>query len=233
MGKARAMAAGKRRVSLSNEATGDFKILVNEGARDNWVECEIAVNYEFDEIAVKPDNMVWFTADGRQADLIETIKGVRPIRLGGVASPNTSSVFDATDGFRSTKKKQRRLRRTFAERILVALDRLDRAGTAEAVSVLLRVNRGNVARCLAQLAASGILARDAAHLRPGEDRATLDIRISIPASHGGPLLDIDRDFSLPARRSPLSAGASPPFQLTPIQPSRSRLSRKRSSLSCA
>jgi hypothetical protein len=73
--KTRAIAAGKRRVSLSNEATGDFKILVNDGERNSWVECEIAVTYEFDEIAVKPDKMVWFTANGRQADLIETIKG--------------------------------------------------------------------------------------------------------------------------------------------------------------
>ena len=104
---------------------------------------------------------------------------MRPILLSDVASPNPSSIIDATDGFRSTKKKTRRLRRTFAERILVALDRLDRAGTAEAVSVLLRVNRGNVARCLSQLTANGTLARDAAHLRPGEDRgrpATLYFR---------------------------------------------------------
>jgi len=53
---------------LSNEATGDFKILVNDGARDNWVECEIAVNYEFDEIAVKPDNNDGRHRNGRLAD---------------------------------------------------------------------------------------------------------------------------------------------------------------------
>src|SRR5262249_54280309 len=159
LGKARARAARDRQAALKDEATGDFKVRLLDGDRERTVECEIAVHYEYHQVAAKPDNMLWFTRDGRQADLIETVKDHRPIMLGDVAHPQTSNVVDAASAFLSTKKKKQRARRTFSERVLSGVDRLGGCATVDAISSLLRVNRGNVCKALNQLAAQGTLGR--------------------------------------------------------------------------
>lgn len=169
MGKARARAAKDRHAALPDEATGDFKVRLIDRDKERTVECEIAVHYEYHQIAVKPDNMLWFTKDGRQADLIETVKNHRPIMLGDVAAPHTSNVVDAAATFRPAIRKHHRMRRTFTDRVLSGVDRLGGCATVDAISGLLRVNRGNVCKALNQLSEVQTLGRDAAHLRPGED----------------------------------------------------------------
>lgn len=178
---ARVRQAGQRLTVLPDESTGDFRVRLADGGREQTIECEVAVHYKYEEIAGKPHNMLWFTSDARQADLIETIKGARPVMLGSVAAP----AGQPDDGPRGTvtpfKKRRRKARRGFAERVLAAVDRLGGCTTQEAICSLMRVNRGNVCRALNDLAKAGTLLRDSAHLRPGADHgrpATLYFRPS-------------------------------------------------------
>ena len=179
---ARVRQAGKRLTALTDESTGDFRVRLRDGGRDKTVVCEVAVHYKYDEIAGKPDNMLWFTSDGRQADLIDAIKGTQAVMLGNVAAPTGQPDGGPEATATKLKKPRRKGRRSFAERVLSAVDRLGGCTTQEAICSLLRVNRGNVCRAINDLTQAGTLGRDAAHLRPGADHgrpATLYFR---PAS---------------------------------------------------
>ena len=170
IGKARVQEAGRRLESLPDESTGDFKVCLDQGGREQTIECEIAVHYEYHQIAAKPDKMLWFTRDGRQADLIETVKGARPVMLGDVAAPQTSNLVEASAAFRPTGKNKQRNRRTFKQRVLAGLDRLGGCSTADALSSVMRVHRSLICRVLNQLNDQGEIGKDSAHLRPGEDQ---------------------------------------------------------------
>lgn len=167
--KARSRQAGGRCHALPDESTGDFRVRIDNGSGDQRVECEIAVHYEYHQIASKPHKMLWFTRDGRQADLIETVKGARPIILGDVAAPDTSNASEAPSAIRPGRRKGERNRRSLKQRVLAGLDRLGGCATVDAVSSLLRVNRAHICKALNQLAEDRDVGKDSAHMRPGED----------------------------------------------------------------
>lgn len=170
IGKERVREAGRKLDRLPDEATGDFKVLLADQKGSRWVECEIAVHYERKQVAAKPHKMLWFTSDRRQADLIESIKGSRPVMLGDVSSPYAAAVVEASDKFKGKTRAKPRNRNDLKDRIMKALDRLHGGGTAPAVSGILRVKRPNVSHCLSRLASEGRVTREEAHLRPGIDR---------------------------------------------------------------
>src|SRR5436305_1025075 len=108
IGKARVSAAG-RPAARPEEATGDFKVRLYDGGRVGTVECAIAVHHTPHQIAARPARMLGFTGDERQADLIETVTGSRPVMLGVVAAPQPRSAMAAALG--TNKKPTGRKRR--------------------------------------------------------------------------------------------------------------------------
>jgi hypothetical protein len=186
--KARVKQAGRRLKKLPNESTGDFEALIKDQQGSRWLQCEIAVRYKYKQIAVKPHDMLWFTCDERQADLIEKVKGSRPVMLIGVNDPIKPDVGCEPEWFWSANRYSRKVGSGYIDRVLRALDRLGGAATAEALSCLMGGKRTNISHCLKMLAEAGTLLMKTAQLNPGSDSgrpATLYLRPQVDASNIG------------------------------------------------
>lgn len=147
---------------VPDEATGDFKIRVRDRESEVcwWVEAEVAVRYRADQIKQKPQGMDWFVCDRRQAQLVELIKGVRPVMLADVTAPVGSE--PGTGALPDTAQ--------FRARVLRALDLMDGAATASCVQRIIGGWRSHVSRVLAHMESAGRLWHEDASIQPGRER---------------------------------------------------------------
>lgn len=173
-------------ISASNEATGDFKVCVikrGEESDARWVECEVSLHLDADQIGNKPEGMAWFTSSRQQADMIETVCNRRPIILASVTRPGlVKGRNDVTamplnvcrrgdESAPSVQLKQDAGTLTEAhERVLNALDLLGGCATAEAIAGVFQCGRSGISRSLNELEAVGKLRREDVQFRPGRER---------------------------------------------------------------
>jgi transcriptional regulator with XRE-family HTH domain len=68
------------------------------------------------------------------------------------------------------EKQSGKLKHSFTDKVLDALDMLGGGATAEAISIIIRADRANVSRCLSRLTSAGFLLQESEQLRPGIDR---------------------------------------------------------------
>lgn len=154
--------AGGAQGYVPEEATGDFKMRVRDRASGTcwWVEAEVAVRYRVDQIKQKPEGMDWLVCDRRQAQLVELIKGVRPILLGDVTTPVGS---EPVGGATADAAK-------FRARVLRALDLMGGAATASCLQRIIGGWRSHVSRVLSHMEADGRLSHESASICPGRER---------------------------------------------------------------
>ncbi|HKQ08566.1 MAG TPA: hypothetical protein VJ464_25820 [Blastocatellia bacterium] len=170
----------------NREATGDFKVRVVKRGQEGapcWVECEVSLHLDADQIAAKPAAMVWFTASRQQSDIIETVHGLKAILLADVVRPCRPKGGEQTvaevaaeragDDGTAPPVQRREHRGGFNEahqRVLEALKLLGGCATAEAIAGVLRGERSGVSRTLKELETTGKLRREDIHFHPGRDR---------------------------------------------------------------
>ena len=185
LGKARWQRGETLQDYIPSEATGDCKLLVmrRDGSGQSfWVECEISLHLDADQIAAKPEKMDWFTICRHQADIIEAVKKRRAVILQDVRRPypsatakdmseNSLTQEQATDSSSPDNLGGVIEEITASQQtILNALDLLGGSATSEALAGILKADRSGISRSLKQLTLMGAVRCQDVQFQPGRER---------------------------------------------------------------
>lgn len=161
------------------EATGDFRALCVERKDDErradakpiWIEAEISLCLDADQMEGKPSGLRWFVATTQKADIVETLTGTRPVVLDDVrTSVEEARVPDEVKPMLETAEEEALPHSVRENRIMKTLECMGGALTANALALILQTDRSGISRLCQQLIGRGAMFCTDVQLHPGRQR---------------------------------------------------------------